>query len=213
MENNHNCNLCKHAKIFPKIGNICYGKKYRGKVIEKDDTICEEYEFGGFVELSEKLSKIGGLIKGLRDFGKIYNIADYEITTKMMNDAADIIERLSVKLQAKEYCSGCPGADIIEIPCTEECKRRHFQVKNMEHSAEYCGYGWIPCKYKLPEEKINPITNDYYEYQVTYKNGDVTDIRHYKFGDSHWWNSGQNMDKYVVAWRELPQVYEEVEDD
>ena len=66
---------------------------------------------------------------------------------------------------------------------------------------------WIPCSERLPEEKINPITNDFYEYQVTFKNGDVTDIRHYKFGDNHWWSFGQNMDKYVTAWHPLPDAY------
>ncbi len=89
-----------------------------------------------------------------------------------------------------------------------------FSIKKSDFEKVYVPKDlWISCKDRLPEEKINPITNDYYEYQVTYKNGDTTDIRHYKFGDNHWWNSGQNMDKYVVAWRELPQVYEEVEDD
>lgn len=68
---------------------------------------------------------------------------------------------------------------------------------------------WIPCSERLPEEKINPITNDFYEYQVTFKSENVTDIRHYKFGDNHWWSFGQNMDKYVTAWQPLPDVYKE----
>ena len=42
--------------------------------------------------------------------------------------------------------------------------------------------GWIPCSERLPEEKINPVTNDFYEYQVTFKSDKVTDVRHYKFG-------------------------------
>lgn len=60
--------------------------------------------------------------------------------------------------------------------------------------------GWIPCSERLPEEKINPVTNDFYEYQVTFKSDKVTDVRHYKFGRGHWWNCGQNVDKYVTAW-------------
>ena len=67
--------------------------------------------------------------------------------------------------------------------------------------------GWIPCSERLPEEKINPVTNDFYEYQVTFKSGKVTDVRHYKFGRGHWWNCGQNMDKYVTAWREPLEAY------
>lgn len=54
----HNCNLCKKSKLFPKIGNVCLGEKYRGKIIEDNDKICEEYEFGGFIELAEGLKKI-----------------------------------------------------------------------------------------------------------------------------------------------------------
>ena len=67
--------------------------------------------------------------------------------------------------------------------------------------------GWIPCSERLPEEKINPVTNDFYEYQVTFKSDKVTDVRHYKFGRGHWWNCGQNVDKYVTAWREPLEAY------
>lgn len=66
---------------------------------------------------------------------------------------------------------------------------------------------WIPCKDKLPEEKVNPVTEDFYEYQVTYQSGDVTDIRHYKFGNGHWWNDGEVMDAYVTAWRVQIETY------
>ncbi|NBH24685.1 DUF551 domain-containing protein [Lachnospiraceae bacterium] len=67
--------------------------------------------------------------------------------------------------------------------------------------------GWIPCSERLPEEKINPVTNDFYEYQVTFKSDKVTDVRHYKFGRGHWRNCGQNVDKYVTAWREPLEAY------
>lgn len=67
---------------------------------------------------------------------------------------------------------------------------------------------WIPCSESLPEEKINPVTNDFYEYQVTFKSDEVTDIRHYKFGRGHWWNGPGTMDKYVTAWRPLPEPYQ-----
>lgn len=64
-EKGHNCNLCKKSELFPQIGNVCLGEKCRGKIIEDNDTICEEYEFGGFIELAERLKKIpeAGLIK------------------------------------------------------------------------------------------------------------------------------------------------------
>lgn len=66
---------------------------------------------------------------------------------------------------------------------------------------------WIPCSVRLPEERINPVTNDFYEYQVTYRSDDVTDIRHYKFGRGHWWNGPGTMDKCVTAWKPLPEPY------
>lgn len=66
---------------------------------------------------------------------------------------------------------------------------------------------WIPCSERLPEEKINPITKDFCEYQVTFKSEDVTDIRHYKFGMGHWWNGPGIMDEYVIAWRKNLEPY------
>ncbi len=72
---------------------------------------------------------------------------------------------------------------------------------------------WIPCSERLPEERINPVTSDFYEYQVTYKSDSVTDVRHYKFGRGHWWNGGGTIDEYVTAWRERPEAYKERDED
>ena len=33
--------------------------------------------------------------------------------------------------------------------------------------------GWIPVEERLPEEKTNPVTQDFYEYQVTAKFQDM----------------------------------------
>lgn len=68
---------------------------------------------------------------------------------------------------------------------------------------------WIPCSERLPDEKINHVTNDFYEYQVTFRSDEVTDVRHYKFGRGHWWNGPGIMDKYVTAWREPLEAYHE----
>ena len=148
-------------------------------------------------------------VRELREFAKNFSEWEYNRFYDTISRAADTIESLSAKLQTKEYCDGCPGADIIEIPCTEECKRRHFKAENMQRSAEDCGGGWIPCKERLPEEKINPVTDDFYEYEVTFKQGDVIDIRHYKFGRGHWWNYGMLSDDCVIAWREHLEPYHE----
>ncbi len=66
---------------------------------------------------------------------------------------------------------------------------------------------WINVNDFLPEERENPITMDYYQYPVTYQNGDVTDIRYYGFGKGHWWHGSEIMDKYVIAWMPLPELY------
>ena len=67
--------------------------------------------------------------------------------------------------------------------------------------------GWIPVEERLPEEKINPATQDFYEYQVTAKFGNTKDVRHYKYGNGHWWYGPGIVDEYVIAWRERPEPY------
>lgn len=54
----HNCNLCKNKIYISQIGNVCFGEKFRGKIIENNDKICDEYKFGGFIDLAEKIAKI-----------------------------------------------------------------------------------------------------------------------------------------------------------
>ena len=39
--------------------------------------------------------------------------------------------------------------------------------------------GWIPVEERLPQGKVNPVSQDFYEYQVTAKFGNVKDVRHY----------------------------------
>lgn len=71
---------------------------------------------------------------------------------------------------------------------------------------------WIPVNNRLPEDKINPITKDFYEYQCTVKIGDFYDVRSYKFGRGHWWHGGGLMDRYVIAWTPPPEPYKDVDE-
>lgn len=126
--------------------------------------------------------RISEQIKELRKMSQQYPVnIDIDLFERTLNQAADTIESLSANLA------------------------------DMERKAEDCGGGWIYCGdgKNLPEEKINPITNDFCEYQVTFKSDDATDIRHYKFGNGHWWNCGECMDKYVIAWRQNIDPYHE----
>lgn len=66
---------------------------------------------------------------------------------------------------------------------------------------------WIPVSERLPEEKIDSITNDYYEYQCTFHIRGIDTVRSYKYGDGHWWHGPGIMDKYVTAWRPIPDPY------
>lgn len=68
---------------------------------------------------------------------------------------------------------------------------------------------WIPITSgRLPEEKINPLTGDYCEYECTADFGEAgIDIRYYKFGRGHWYVNGDCLDKYVTAWRVRPEPW------
>ena len=73
--------------------------------------------------------------------------------------------------------------------------------------------GWIPVEERLPEEKINPITKDFYVYPVTFELDGVRDIRYYPFGMGNWWKATEIMDEYVKAWMPIPASYKPKEKD
>ena len=66
-----------------------------------------------------------------------------------------------------------------------------------------CDNGWIPCSERLPEEKENPITRDYYVYPVMVDLGKRSDIRYYGYGDGHWWHGLTKMDGLVTHWMDI----------
>ena len=93
---------------------------------------------------------------------------------------------------------------------TKPRQPRAIRIPGYQYIKTECDYAaddWIPCTAFLPEDKINPITKDFFEYEVTFQSADILDIRHYKFGEGHWWNYGGIMDKYVTAWRKRPKPY------
>ena len=62
-------------------------------------------------------------------------------------------------------------------------------------------YGWVPVTERLPEEGINPVTQDAYVYPVTVDFGNVRDVRYYSFCHGHWYNQGPGeLDDIVIAW-------------
>lgn len=84
-------------------------------------------------------------------------------------------------------------------------------AKGLEHAAniirKHMSAGWIPVEERLPEGKVNPVSQDFYEYQVTAEFGNVKDVRHYKYGKGHWWHGPGIVDRYVIAWKERPEPY------
>lgn len=117
------------------------------------------------------------------------------VISQMSNDGTDRIWN-TVKKNNKPVSSLESQLDFLE-------KQGLFEEQTDSDIDE----DWIPCDVALPEEKINPVTMDYYEYEVTFQSDDLSDIRHYKFGDGHWWNGPGIMDKYVTAWRQRPEPY------
>lgn len=115
--------------------------------------------------------------------------------------------------------------EVITIKNAEEIIRSHmdeadkkefeFDFNRVESFDCQCGRryvntyndGWIPVEERLPEEKINPITKDFYVYPVTFELDGVRDIRYYPFGMGHWWKATEIMDEYVKAWMPIPVSY------
>lgn len=69
-------------------------------------------------------------------------------------------------------------------------------------------HDWVPVSERLPDDIVNPITQDAYVYPVTVDLGGVTDVRYYSFCRGHWHNqSPKVMDDYVLAWMPRPEPY------
>ena len=128
-----------------------------------------------------------------------------------MNKAFEkILERFDAK---KQYFQKFYEADgkTKEDECINKATQLAFDdAKNIvQEVAEEYNNGQIACSERLPEEKINPITKDYYVYPVTYRNENIEDVRYYSYGNGHWHHCLQIMDDFVVAWQPLPEPFKE----
>lgn len=121
---------------------------------------------------------------------------------------ADVIDKILLEMQeVKEIVLSPKGGDCFGEPCDGDDCLLCIVDKCIEIAQKHANDGWIPVEERLPEEKVNHITKDFYEYQVTAKFGNVTDVRHYKFGNGHWWNGPGIVDEYVIAWKENAEPY------
>ncbi len=117
-------------------------------------------------------------------------------------EIANQLEESAMRLDITAEQAGC-------YSCAKEHRQLAEWLKELKRFKE--NSRWIPTAERLPEERINPITKDFYPYQCTFKNGDVYDVRFYKFGQGHWWHGSEIYDGHVIAWRERPEPYKESE--
>ena len=110
---------------------------------------------------------------------------------KILNE----LEQATKQEDAPIYCGDMEVDGYVQMSVVEDIIRKHMND------------GWISVNERLPEEKINPVSQDLCEYQVTAKFGNLKDVRHYKYGHGHWWHGPGIVDKYVIAWRENPEPY------
>lgn len=76
------------------------------------------------------------------------------------------------------------------------------------NSSDVNGEGWIPVSAALPNEDINPVTQDAYVYPVTVDFGNVRDVRYFSFCRGHWYSLGPHpLDDIVIAWMPRPEPY------
>lgn len=82
-------------------------------------------------------------------------------------------------------------------------------IRALEEAVRFIDHErWIPVGERLPQGTINPVTLDFYGYLCKVNLGPFIDNRFYKFGRGHWWNGGECVDQFVIAWKEI-EVYEE----
>ena len=94
------------------------------------------------------------------------------------------------------------------VDLLEKCRSVIRKYMDGKDSNVPANDGWISVDERLPEEKINPASQDFYEYQVTAKFGETIDVRNYKFGNGHWWHGPAAVDEYVIAWMLRPEPYQ-----
>jgi len=129
--------------------------------------------------------------------------------------------KITIHFEEQEPCEDCVSREAVFDWLCEGCERYHWNGDNvcLTKCEDYRTIAklppvqpkqdWIPVTERLPEEGINPITQDYYEYQCTIYLNEVYDLRFLRFGKGHWWNGGWLADDYVIAWMERPEPYKE----
>lgn len=113
-------------------------------------------------------------------------------------DADGLSEIINMRIHY--YLRGSNGGEQRMAVCYKELK----QLIDKQPIT----YDWIPVTERLPEEGINPVTQDAYVYPVTVDFGNVRDVRYYSFCHGHWYNQGpRELDDIVIAWAPIFEPY------
>lgn len=115
----------------------------------------------------------------------------------------DLISREALKkaLKNRNECENCTDIDCINC----------FYDLIDNAPAETPQNEWVPVSERMPEGRIDPVTNDF-EYVLC--STTWNDVRSYKFGKrigedkAHFWYGGVIMDEYITAWQPLPKPYQ-----
>lgn len=140
------------------------------------------------------------------DFIKQYSFSDKQ---QVYTNGSELISVFRVGQMIEHYMSDLTPQQIKDMQfClrekSRECAELRMELQELKNKKND---GWIPVEERLPEERVNPVSQDFYEYQVTVKFGNVKDVRHYKYGNGHWWHGPGIVDEYVIAWQENPEPY------
>lgn len=124
----------------------------------------------------------------------------------IISDLLNNLKLASKDAEDAEDCLNCKAYAYVMRQAYEmiEVLSSKLASANMERSTAYYNDGWIPVDSgKLPEEKENPVTRNWYVYPVMVRFEEVTDIRYYSYGNGHWYHGPGIMDKYVTHWMDI----------
>ena len=147
------------------------------------------------------MSMISDQVKQLREYSKELEISCYPSESYMVKQAAETIEALSVRLHASQ----------------------------MERSLQYYNNGWIPCEYRMPEERVesedtfDPVTLGVIGVEKHNVSDSVLVTVRNEYGelfssmdctvDGEWAAYGKSLAFDVLAWQPKPVPYKGKERD
>lgn len=119
------------------------------------------------------------------DFIKQYSFSDKQ---RVYTNGSELISVFRVGQMIEHYMSDLTPQQIKDMQfCLREKSRECAELRReLQELKNKKNDGWIPVEEQLLEEKVNPASQDFYEYQVIVQFGNVKDVRHYKCENGHW---------------------------